>query len=396
MMTGLFTFDGPMFCDCNGVYCNTTITNKMLNRYFVVAQKLYLLIRTIHVKETYKELNLTPLETGDRIEVIELPNLNSPIEFLRRKRFNSLIASYITKIDLIFLRIPSVISNMVAQECRKIGKPYLVEVGGCAWDSYFNHSLIGKIVAPLMYLDQKRTVRNAKFASYVTSRWLQNRYPTNGRAVVASNVYLDCFDDDNIERRIFQYKRQKPNRYKLGTVAGVDVRYKGQEFIIRAVAELKKQGFVVDYELVGSGSPAYLRALAEKLGVIDQVHFLGLMLHEKIWNWLDQIDIYAQPSKQEGLPRAVIEAMNRGCMAIGSNVAGIPELLEDDMVFNVNNVKEIVSIIKKLIEEKDHECRIRRNYAQSHNFELAELETRRKELFTAYQKEILDFEKGLS
>ena len=45
------------------------------------------------------------MESGGRIEVIELPNLNSPIEFHRRKRFNSLIASYITNIDLIFLRM---------------------------------------------------------------------------------------------------------------------------------------------------------------------------------------------------------------------------------------------------------------------------------------------------
>ena len=80
--------------------------------------------------------------------------------------------------------------------------------------------------------------------------------------------------------------------------------------------------------------------------------------------------------------------MNRGCLAIGSNVAGIPELLEEDMVFKADDVKRMVSIIKKLVEEKDHERRIRRNYAKSHDFEIEELEERRNTIFKEYKSEI--------
>ena len=43
--------------------------------------------------------------------------------------------------------------------------------------------------------------------------------------------------------------------------------------------------------------------------------------------WLDGLDIYIQPSFQEGLPRALVEAMSRGLPALGSSVGGIPELL---------------------------------------------------------------------
>lgn len=387
-MTGLFTFDAPMYCDKNGVYCNTTITNEMLERYFAVVDKLYLLIRTDHIDQTYQERHLRKLELGDRIEVVELPNPNTPKNFICSSSWKNIIKDYVRKVDMIFLRIPSIYSNVAADECMNIGKPYFAEVGGCAWDSYFNHGISGKMMAPYVYLKQKSTVKNAAYASYVTEKWLQNRYPTNGKAIVASNVYLNHFDNQNIERRIAQYKQQKPEHYRLGTIASVDVRYKGQEFIIRAMAELKKQGIIVEYDLVGAGDSAFLRSLAESLGVIEQVHFLGIKLHEDIWVWLDQIDIYAQPSKQEGLPRAVIEAMNRGCLAIGSNVAGIPELLEEDMVFKADDVKRMVSIIKKLVEEKDHERRIRRNYAKSHDFEIEELEERRNTIFKEYKSEI--------
>lgn len=387
-MTGLFTFDAPMYCDKNGVYCNTTITNEMLKRFFVVVDRLFLLIRTDHINQTYQDRHLRKLELGNRIVVVELPNPNTPKNFICSGSWKNIVKDYVRKVDMIFLRIPSIISNVAADECLKIGKPYFAEVGGCAWDSYFNHGISGKVMATYVFLKQKSTVKNATFASYVTEKWLQNRYPTNGKAIVASNVYLNHFDDENIERRISQYKQQKPECYRLGTIASVDVRYKGQEFIIRAMEKLKKQGIMVEYDLVGAGEPVFLRSLAESLGVKEQVHFLGVKLHEDIWSWLDQIDIYAQPSKQEGLPRAAIEAMNRGCLVIGSNVAGIPELLEDDMVFKVGDMKSIVTIIRRLVEEQDHEYRIRRNYVKSHDFEIEELEARRNSIFSEYQQMI--------
>jgi len=154
------------------------------------------------------------------------------------------------------------------------------------------------------------------------------------------------------------------------------------------MAELKKKGIYLCYELVGAGNPTFLRKVAEKYGVMEQVHFLGLKLHDEIWEWLDTIDIYAQPSKQEGLPRAVIEAMNRGCMTIGSDVAGIPELLEPDTVFMRDNVGQICEVIERLIKEKDHEGRIRRNFIKSRDFEVGLLNERRNKLFCNYKKTI--------
>lgn len=392
-MIGMFTFDVPMYCDKNGVYCNTTVTNEMLDRFFMVIEKIYLLIRTDHINETYEERHLVKLELGDKIEVIEMPNPNTPINFLYNRKAREVIKKYVGIADMVFLRIPSIYSNIAADECKKLNKPYLVEVGGCAWDSYFNHSIMGKFVAPILYFSQKKTVKDANFATYVTRYWLQNRYPTEGEQMVVSNVYLKFFDDDNIEKRILRYEQNKPHCYRLGTIANVDVRYKGQEYIIRAMAKLKSDGIIVDYDLVGAGNHNRLSSLAKRLGVEDQVHFKGLKKHEDIWEWLDTIDIYAQPSKQEGLPRAVIEAMNRGCLVIGSNVAGIPELLEEDMTFKANDVSRIIYIIKKLINEENHEHRIRRNYAITADFKIDVLEERRRLIFNSYKSLIVSRQK---
>ena len=388
MITGLFAFDGPMYCDRNGIYCNTTITNEMLNRYFSVVDKLYILIRTTHIEVTYDEARLQKLHLNN-IEIVEIDNILSPINYITRRKYNTKFEKVISKCDLIFLRIPSVICNMIANICIKKNIPYLVEVGGCAWDSYWNHSIKGKILALSMYLSEKKTIKNATFASYVTEKWLQNRYPTTCPQISASNVYIDSFDDIVVESRI---KRMKASLYKpvrIGTIASVDVRYKGQEYIIMAIAHLKKKGYRFEYDLVGSGSGTYLKELANKYDVSDQVHFLGPMIHSEIWEWLDTIDIYAQPSKQEGLPRAVIEAMSRGCICIGSTTAGIPELLPTNCLFKNGDVNQICTILLDLYSECNYEMLIRRNYNKSKDFNIHRLDSLRKDLFNKYKIECI-------
>lgn len=67
-------------------------------------------------------------------------------------------------------------------------------------------------------------------------------------------------------------------------------------------------------------------------GVADRVVFKGQMKHQQVLEWIDSLDIYIQPSMQEGLPRALIEAMSRACPAIGSSTGGIPELLPSDAI----------------------------------------------------------------
>lgn len=389
-MIGLFSFDGPLYCDCNGVYCNTTITNEMLKRYFVVVDKLVLLIRTIHIDETYDKRNLKKLELQDRIMVIEIPNLNSPLAFINKNKYRKLIFDNVSKADLVFLRIPSIISNMVADTCIKLNKKYLAEVGGCAWDSYWNHGALGKIIAPYMYFMQRKTVRYAHFTSYVTQRWLQKRYPSHSVSIAASNVYLKEFNEKNILRRINVYNSAKLPFFRVGTIAAIDVRYKGQSYVIRAMGILKKKGIKVEYDLIGAGREDYLIQIAEENGVSDQVHFLGVKLHDDVWEWLDTINLYIQPSKQEGLPRALIEAMNRGCLAIGSDVAGIPELLEEDMIFHAGNVREIAKMIEKVMNLNDYSRRIKRNFEKSKDFEIEELNNRRNNLFISYKNSVID------
>lgn len=383
-MIGLFSFDGPMYRDCNGVYCNTTITSEMFSRYFSVVDKLIVVIRTFHLDKTYEEANLKKVEL-EGLEFIEIPNLNSIKGFLIDKRnYKKIIAEQVEKSDLIFARMPSIISDITIDIARKNKKKYMVEVGGCSWDAYWNHSAKGKIMAPYVYYKQKIGIENANFASYVTEKWLQERYPCKCNYISASNVYLKEVDEFILEQRLRKIDAKRScDPTIIGTVAAVNVKYKGQEYIIKAISKLNREGYNFEYELVGGGDNTYLNGIAKKYGVEDKVRFKGLLLHHDVFVWLDSIDIYAQPSKQEGLPRALIESMSRGCPAIGSTTAGIPELLSEKVLFNNGKVDEICKILKSLDKSIMSEM-AEINYKKSKEFHIEVIEKRRQTIFNDY------------
>jgi len=392
---GLFCFDGPMYKDVNGVYCNTTITSEMFKRYFHVVDELVVVIRTLHLDITYEEAKMKKVEL-ENMTFVEIGNLNSPKGFLfERNKYKKIIETCVKESDLIFARMPSIISDMTLDIAKKYKKKYLVEVGGCAWDAYWNHSWIGKLVAPYMYFNEKRHIKNADFSIYVTKRWLQSRYPSRGIQATASNVYLKNVKKNVLEKRIEKIKQKKEETFVIGTTAAINVKYKGQQYVIQAISNLNNKGYNFRYELVGGGEEKYLKKVASNFNVENNIQFKGLMLQEDVMDWLESIDMYIQPSKQEGLPRALVEALSMACPAMGSTTAGIPELLQRENIFSNESVDEIEEILIKYHNSKDMLINnAKLNYEKSKEFQLEKLNDSRNKIYEQY-KEVLLKEKSV-
>lgn len=389
-MVGLFCFDGPLYKDKNGVYCNVTLTDEMFSRYFSVVDKLIIMVRTFSTNKTYLEMNMKPL-TIENIEVVEVKNFNTIKGFLMdQKEFEKEATQDIARADMIFARMPSSTSNSVLKICQKLNKPYLVEVGGCAWDSYWNHGIMGKAIAPLMYYREKKYVAGAEFATYVTKEFLQRRYPNKKVTTNCSNVYLQPVDNTVLEQRIKKIESMDVERVAFGqAVNSIDVKYKGEHLIIRAMGELKKKGIKIDFQVAGPGKGDFLKQQAERYDVTDQLHLIGTLKKEEMFEWYKSLDVYTQPSKQEGLPRSVIEAMSVGCPAIGSNIAGIPELLDEDCLFNPDDNSQIVAVIENLLDKQKMIEKARTNFERAKEYNLEDIEQRRKEIFNRYLASVL-------
>lgn len=303
-------------------------------------------------------------------------------------KYDKVMVESIHSCQLVIARVPSAIANRAASIAKKNGIPYLAEVIGCIWDSYWNYNLKSKLIALPAFLMMRNVVREANYATYVTEKFLQRRYPCTCESIHCSNVLIEQPMADILEQRLVKIRNKEESEYILFTAAAVDVSYKGQEYVIRAMQLLKHEGIHLIYRLAGGGDQTRLADIAKECDVQDDVLFLGGLSREGVENELDKADIYIQPSLQEGLPRSVIEAMSRACPCLGANTAGIPELISPECIFKRANPKDTARAIKELINS-DMAKYAKINFEKSKDYERQVLEDRRKNY---YAKVISDIE----
>lgn len=274
-------------------------------------------------------------------------NVGSLLKFVTKKTPVTLL-SHLMDADLVIMRLPSFISIKIYRLIRKYKKKYLAEVMGCIWDAYWNHGILGKILAPGMFLKMRRMVKRADYCVYVTQSFLQKRYPCNNESIGLSNVDIPDVATPK------SYSDFNKKNISLMTSAALDVRYKGQEYVIKAMRELRdKHGINTTYFLAGKGSDERLRKIAEQNGVINNVVFCGMLSRDELSKTMRKADIYIQPSLQEGLPRSLIEAMSQGCICLGSNTAGIPELLKSQFIFKRKSMSAIVNSVLDITKSRE-------------------------------------------
>lgn len=80
--------------------------------------------------------------------------------------------------------------------------------------------------------------------------------------------------------------------------------------------------------IVGSGAhDSALRNRVSSAGLTDRIMFAGTRPHAEIPTWISACDVLALPSRREGCPNVVLEALASGRPVVASSVGGVPELL---------------------------------------------------------------------
>ena len=78
-------------------------------------------------------------------------------EILHWKKIRQHLLTRIKKADGVIIRLPSILGFHATSMCKKLKKPYALEVVGCPRDTYWNYGgLSGKILSPVNYLRMKR------------------------------------------------------------------------------------------------------------------------------------------------------------------------------------------------------------------------------------------------
>lgn len=116
--------------------------------------------------------------------------------------------------------------------------------------------------------------------------------------------------------------------FNLAVVANLESR-KGHPVLIEALAMLRSQGVRVRAACVGGGAErSALESLVQARGLAADVRFLGW--RQDVPRLLASADALVLPSlSNECLPYAILEAMARGLPVVSTDVAGIPEMVDD-------------------------------------------------------------------
>ena len=381
-MSILLATESTMFKVGSDLYLSNSYT-RIVERYHNNFGNVYIVTRVAE-----KEIDQVPTSFEKVTDLIwkylPIPDLRS---FITGK-YDRRIKEAIKETKVVSARVPSVIAYKAASIAKRIGVPCIAEIVGCPWDSYWNYSMFGKLAAGPAYLMMKRCVAKADYATYVTEKFLQKRYPCSCPNINCSNVFIEECSEEVLANRLMKIERRAyEKKVVLMTAASVSVTYKGHEYVIRAIPLLKKQGIDVEYRMAGTGDPSRLKGIAEEVGVLDNVVFLGGLKHDEVLRQMDEADIYIQPSLQEGLPRSVIEAMSRACPAIGARTAGIPELIDDDCVVKQASAEDIAKCVMMMCG-KDLSEYAKRNFEKSKEYLCSVLEERRNHFYQDIVKKI--------
>jgi glycosyltransferase involved in cell wall biosynthesis len=132
-------------------------------------------------------------------------------------------------------------------------------------------------------------------------------------------------------------------------------RYKGLDVLLQAVKILCEAGTETPYVVIaGDGKEMKnLKTQVRDLALDSKVIFTGTVFGEEKHWLLQNCKFFVQPSRAEGMPLTVLEAMSYGKPVIGTSISGITELIIDKhngLLVEPNNSDMLSDAITSLIE----------------------------------------------
>lgn len=117
--------------------------------------------------------------------------------------------------------------------------------------------------------------------------------------------------------------------------------------IINSFSKVVEKFPNIKLQLIGDGSlKDSIKALVKNLELEKNVEFIGLV--DNVFPYLNKSDIFIFPSKYEGMPMTIIEAMGTGLPIIASAVGGIPNMIKND--YSGILVEDDTQLSNKIIE----------------------------------------------
>jgi glycosyltransferase involved in cell wall biosynthesis len=369
------------------VWTQTMFARPFWSRYLSVFDHVRVVARVReapYVPETWQRAD------GDGVSFAALPFYIGPTQYLRqRRRLTQTSIAAVGPADVVIFRAPSAIAGQIEPALRRAGRPYGVEVLGDPYDVFAPGAVRHSLRPFFRWWFPKRMRRlcyGATATGYVTEHALQRRYPP------APASFTTYYSDVELSEGTFAAAPRAPRRdgtFTLVTVGSLAQMYKAPDVQIDAVARLVNEGLDLRLVFIGDGKHRpELEARAAALGMTERVLFRGqLTAGAAVREALDAADVFCMPSRTEGMPRAMIEAMARGLPCIGSTMGGIPELLPPEDMAPPGDVTALAEAIRAVVTDPERMARMSaRNLERAKAYREDELRARRTSFYRALRE----------
>jgi len=201
---------------------------------------------------------------------------------------------------------------------RELGVPVVITVHGL--DAYLTEQVRGfageksAIACRRVYQEAARVI--------CISEEVRRRVLAGSQAAKTEVVY------NGVDTAVFTPTQRSGSDDAVLASVGSLIPIKGHDVTLRAMAELSREFPRLRLRIVGEGVERRgLQMLAGELGIAGRVEFLGRRTRLEVAEMLQSSEIFALPSRYEGLGVAYLEAMASGLPAIGYRGQGIQEVI---------------------------------------------------------------------
>jgi glycosyltransferase involved in cell wall biosynthesis len=221
--------------------------------------------------------------------------------------------------------------------------PYIVSLRGGdvpgfrPYDFAFYHHLLGPIIK-MVWRHSSAVVANSNGLKKLATSFYDQVPVIN----IPNGVDLDYFHDT---------KRDwgAPTMLFIGRV----VYQKGLDLLMSALIKIKD----IPWKLLIVGDGSYmdqLKSIVKDQGLNNRVQFFGWRNKEDLPSFLARATLFINPSRHEGMPNAVLEAMASGLPIVASDIAGNEELVKDGKngyLFDNENCDDLREILAHLLTD---------------------------------------------
>lgn len=380
----------------NGLYYLSDTGLILLKRYLNVFEQVVLALRTKKLSKSEGRGKYRNVIDTSNVHIVPIPFFQGLQQFipLYPQIWKSVLQILKEHCDLAILRLPSTSAFVVWRTViRKTNMPYATEIVFDCYDGYLNaNTILHKMLWKIMHKWQVVACNKAIGVSCVTQFYLQKHYfPLSEKSVTShySSIELPFS---------FYYKpRTYPDKSDFTIVhVANQVEFagrKGHNELLEVVSLVRKKGHDVRIIFIGgdyNNGVAKLKSLASDLHILEVVNFAGYLSQTEMRKKMLDADIAILPTRAEGLPRVIIEAMALGLPCITSPVSGNPELISKDLLVNYWDVITMAEKVIALMTDRSYyESVSKGNFEKSKLYESGILNVRRTKFYEELKMKIL-------